>query len=768
MARRPRAAAAKGCTFITSNHGILKSTSASADFTQAGLPRCLDLVLSLTNSSPTLLAVNAGRAYRGVWCQYDAANNLIQGAPSSRAVLYNTAAGTRDGQVVTQIPPEITTSHFFQLYGTSLVTATSTDPGDEMRLIQEYYPTSTDITNGIITLADICPDALRGTDLETNESQEGQASQNDRPPLGRDLVWFNNKLLVANYTDPHRMTLQMVGTSGMTTQTITLGGVVYTAGTAESTSTGTFQVFKAGGGGYTDKGTQALNVEYTSKSFCYIVNKYAATTGVWAYYESGTDDAPGRILIEERGVGGSAFTIICSAAAMGSSFSPIIPTSGSTYTSTADRRVNQIRASEDGQPEHMPRARNIIVGGEDEEIQRMLVLKSTLIVIKDRSIWSLTEGEPGEAPTFIDNTAAIMGRDSAAVLNGAVFMLSDQGFVSITQNGIQIVGRPIEDKVLAGLEKVNAPDHDKFVGVGYERQRYYMCTAYDAAAGELTCYRFSPISANGNGAWTRRRLNAHAFAINGSRLYYALNNAYGHVLRENKSRRDGNTWYKDYSEEAPTFTISSIDTTANTATGTLSSYVNWDSYLGTDPGYGWKLYDGSNQYLVLSATGTSPDYVLTLNSTTSLTAGAKTLYRPVTWKVEYAPIAGNPLELKTFGPDIVIKAETSNAYAVDVSVANQQDTKTDPTADNWDAAPSAQRVYVGAADGTEPSSTSNDFSATPSAFNQFNEIRTAVDPTRAVGQQLSVRIAGAVAHGFVAIKSLLVEMLGSESTKVRQ
>ena len=35
--------------------------------------------------------------------------------------------------------------------------------------------------------------------------------------------------------------------------TITISGVVYTAGTAENTATGTFQVFKSGGGGFTDQ-----------------------------------------------------------------------------------------------------------------------------------------------------------------------------------------------------------------------------------------------------------------------------------------------------------------------------------------------------------------------------------------------------------------------------------------------------------------------------------------------------------------------------------
>ena len=787
MARRIRTAAARGNVYLTSSKGIVKSTSASADMTGAGMPRCLDLVLSLSSAGTPVLLTDVGtaptagseqaRGYRGVWCLRDANNNLIQGAPSARFFIVNTAAATRDVSILVPIPPEITTSHFFQLYATDVIDFGDTiDVGDEQRLVMEYFPTSTDITAGTLTVVDIVPNAFRGADLYTNETQDGQAAQNDRPPLARDLVWFNNKLVVSNTTDLHRVVLQMVGVTIAAADTITIGGVVFTAATAETITSGTFQVFKPGGGGFTDKGTQSLNVEYTAKSLTNVINRYAAVTGFWAFYESGTDDAPGRILIEERQVGGSAIVVTCSATAVGANFSPILPTSGSTYTSVADRRVNQLRVSKVGEPEHMPVINNIIVGGEDEEIQRILAINGSLIVIKDRSIWRLTEAEVGEAPILIDNTCGISGRDSAAVLNNAVFMLSDQGFVRVTENGIQIIGRPIEDKVIAGLEEIGAPDHDRFVGVGVERERFYMCTAYDAEDNEITCYRYSPISNQGQGAWTRRRLHANAFAVNGNRLHYALRNAYGHVLRQRKSRRAGDPWHRDYVEEGGTFVISSIDSTAKTITGTFTASVNFDGYESSNIAYGWKFYKSTSQYLVLSMA--SANTVLTLNNVTGLSVSdSLTLYRPISWTVEYAPItAGTPLELKQFD-EVVLKAETCNAYALDLSYAGATDLRSDIANDNYDnpsneplSTAAADRVYVKrpAASG-EPSEVTNDFEgALPLYVSPANIIRTTVHPERAIGTQLAIRVAGGVAEGFIAIKALVVSVLPKQSTKVRQ
>jgi hypothetical protein len=782
--------------YVTSSRGVLKSTSASADFSLAGMPRCLDLVLTLSSAGTPVLLTDTGaaptagadqaRAYRGVWCQRDANNNLVQGAPSSRAYIANTAAATRDVSVAVSLPPEITTNHFFQLYASAIVdNGTVVDPGDELRLVNEYFPTTSDIAAGSLTIVDIVPDAFRKDDLYTNATQLGIARQFDRPPLARDLAWFNNKLICSNFTDPQRMDLLMLGTSAMVTQTITLAGVVYTAGTAEATSTGTFQVFKSGGGGYTDKGTQALNVDFTARSLCNVINKYAANTTVYAYYVSAGSDVPGKIQIEERGIGGSAFTITASTSAMGNSFSPVIPTSGTTYTSVAERRVNFLRVSEENQPEHMSRARNIIVGGADEEIQRIIPLKTSLLIIKDHSLWRLSFADVGEAPVLLDNTVGIRGRDTAATLNNACYFLSDQGFVCATENGIQIVGRPIEDRIIAGLRTKSADyAHQYFVGQGVERERYYICSVYDVSSGLRTCYRYSPISNAGRGAWTKRKLNVYGFAVTDSRLYYILYSNAGNILRQRASRLDGTPWYRDFCEETSTATITAINSTALTMTVTISAYVDYAdaatgvAYNAIGPSFGAKLYKssattvGSAQCVV---TGASTDngalsYTFPVNSVTGFAVNdVVTIFRAIPWKVEYAPIlGGNPLVLKTFC-EVLAKAETASAFAVDVSFANQVDTKSDPASDEWVANPTAQRVYIPAATGVAPSSTANDFPATSAvSFNPNNEIRTLVDPARAQGEHLAVRLAGGVAEGFAAIKAIVVSVASSGSTRGRQ
>lgn len=779
MTRRIRAAALNGNTYFTSGRGIIKSTAAAADFTLAGMPRCLDLTLALSSSGTPVLLTDAGtyptagsdqaRGYRGVWCIRDDNNNLVQGVPSSRFFIVNTAGATRDVTVVTVLPPEITTSHFFQLYATAIIDGgQSIDVGDEQRLIFEYFPTSTDIANGYITITDIVPNAFRATDLYTNQGQEGQAQQNQRPPLARDICAYRRRMLYANYTEPHRMELQLLGTTGMAAaQTITIGGVVYTAGTSETTSTGTFQVFKTGGGGYTDKGTQALNVEYTAKSIVAVINSYAANTGVYAYYQSGVDDAPGSILIEERGVGGSAFVCICSTSTIGNLFSPALPTSGSTYTSVANTRVNRIRVSKTDEPEACPDGDEIIVGGEDEAIERIIPLRSSVIVIKEHSVWRIVEGAPAEEPVFVDDTVSIAGRDSAAKLNNSVFFLSDQGFVAVGDNGAQIAGRPIERFVIAGLEAIDAPNHDTIVGIGHEQRRLYICSVYDPAAGERTCYMFSPIANKGKGAWTKRRLNANAFAVLNNRLLYALNSDTGNVLSQRASLRDDAPWYRDYCEEASTFTITSIDTTEKTATGTFASGVDYDGYEG-GPAIGWKLYDGTNQYVVVGANGASdPTWILVLNTVSGLTTGAKTIYRPVNWKVEWAPLVGdNPLDTKKFG-DVMVKAETHDLFAVDFSFANQQDTKDTPFDDDWTESPPANRVFVPSANGARASATSNDFGATAGELVPFNEIRALVPPARAMGEHLSVRMSGGTAEGYIGIKAVVAQVESTGSTKGR-
>jgi hypothetical protein len=741
-----------GNALFTSRHGVLKVASDTGSIMPAGMPRGLDMSFAMggAGTGTIFTAANQYRAYRHTWALKDANNNLIVGAPSGR-VLAVSAAINENATLTIRVPPQITTSHVYQVFASAIGT---TDPGDELIQIYEGNPTSAQITAGTIAYEDKIADAFRnvGVPLYTNTSQEGSAAANNPPPLARDVCEFRNHALYANYTEPHRMTMQLVDAASLTngTSTLTIAGVVYTSNAAEVITTGTFQEFTSG--------TAAANVENTAKSLVRVINGYAANTTVYASYASTPDTTPGKILIEERGFGGSAFTAVANSSATGNCFVPPIPTD-SSYTSIAERRRNRIRVSKQYQSEHAPIARDILVGAEYDEIQRIVPLQDMVIVIKDRTIWRITGTvfEDFQA-SILDDTCSIAGRDSAVKLNNTVFALSNQGFIAVNGNGVQIVGRPEEHRVLAGLADKSAPDHDTFVGVGVEVQRLYLCRAYDAAADKNVTYAYNAITRQ----WSRWLIDPQCFAVVNDRILYGLNNALGHVLLERASRRDGDPQYRDMCDESATFEITSIS--GSTATGTFTAGVDYTgAAYSSSIGYGWKLYDGSNQYLVLSEAGG----VLTLNTTTGLTTGTKTVYRPIPMTIEWNPFtAGNPGELKQFG-DITIRCETQNAYKASLSYANEYDRKTDPVSTTWVSQPTAIDAYI-SDDQTKASATSNDFDATAGNVNPNNVIVSKVAKDRSVGYQVQPKIYHSVAEARMAVKALVIDARPMNTTKGHQ
>lgn len=762
MSRRIRSFEMNACSFFTSNSGIIKSESLSAILSQAGMPRFLDPAIAEA-VGVVFTGANQVRAFRLVWGRRDANNNLILGDRSAR-VLLESSAGSKSASLSWPIPPEITTSHFFQVYATA-ISAASADPGDIMVQIFERSPTSSEITTGSITWLDIIPDAFRnlGVPLYTNTDYEGSAAGNAQPPLARDVCEFRGHAFYANYTDKQTMNMTLVDAASLVTGTssVTIGGVTFPCDTAEAVATGTWKKFTTG--------SAAVNVENTAKSLCKMINQYAASTQFYAYYASSPTTAPGKIILQERGIGGTAFVAIANNSTCGNCFVPPLPTSGSTYTSVADRRKNRIRVSKFQQPEHVPLVRELVVGAENDEIQRIIPLRDSAIVIKDRSVWRITGSAFDDfvsAP--LDDTTSCAGRDSYAKLNNCVFGLSNQGFVAITDNGVQIVGRPEEHRVLAGLSAKNAPDHDTFVGVGDEVKRLYVCRAYDAAGSANITFVYNAITRQ----WSRWLIDPNCLAVASDRILYGLDNTLGHVLLERDSRRDGDPHYRDHADDSATFTVTSSDFANNQATGTLSGGVDYSgSAYGAGLGYGWILYDGSNRFLILDAVALGGgEYLLTLtNVGEPLATGAKTIYRPIPMDIEWNPLAaGNPGELKQWG-GIIVRAETQNAYKVSFEFNNEADHKLDPVATAWPGSSEVQDAYVPAPDATgEVGATNNDLvSGILGRVLPSNTIRAWPFKERSVGQQLTIRLSHCVAEGRLLIKALIVQARALASNQVR-
>lgn len=116
------------------------------------------------------------------------------------------------------IPEGVTTNYFYQVYRSSIASATGVvslvdiTPNDELQLVYEAYPTQAEITAGEVAVFDITPDEFRGANLYTNASTgEGILQANDLPPFALDINRFKNVVFYANTRTRHRKTISLLG-----------------------------------------------------------------------------------------------------------------------------------------------------------------------------------------------------------------------------------------------------------------------------------------------------------------------------------------------------------------------------------------------------------------------------------------------------------------------------------------------------------------------------------------------------------------------------
>lgn len=233
--------------YFTTNDGIKKiSAKTAADFTtatdfitDAGGVKALDVTGQLNVTSGGFLPPNSKVAYRVVWGITDRNDNLILGTPSSRLVISNFSDVSANVDLEFVIPQEITSSYFYQIYRTAVFTASGSlnlddiDPGDDMQLVIEDFPTNAQLTADLVTLTDITPEDFRqgGTYLYTNpNSGEGINQSNEPPPLAKDLTLYQSTMFYANTTTRARKTISLLGLSGMIsgTSSITISDGVNT------------------------------------------------------------------------------------------------------------------------------------------------------------------------------------------------------------------------------------------------------------------------------------------------------------------------------------------------------------------------------------------------------------------------------------------------------------------------------------------------------------------------------------------------------------
>ena len=468
--------------YIATDEGILKLDSIGLNkFVRAGISKAFKPYGVLKDDG---VAINIDRkvAYRVVWGYKDFNNNLILSAPSQRFVISNTKIDendieSRDVELKIKIPNEITTNHFLQIYRSDESANASSEPNDECGMVYETNPSSEDIDTGVMTVRDVAPPALRGATLYTSPSQEGLLQANESPPMAKDLAFHKNTLFFANTKAKQRYFFSLLAVGG--TRGIQKDDRIVITRDQAHLDIVIDPVFQ------TKDISAAQSIAATAMNLVDQVNEISAEIGVDAYYISGPRDLPGKILLEERYNGGTSFKIESNNE---TAFYPVLKDfDGITEStikfrnfSTTDRFKNALYFSKYQNPEAVPLGNYFLVGNSDSEILRILPLRDSLFILKTEGIFRLSgDSAANYSVELFDNSTKILAPKTAVALNNRVYMLSDQGIVSVSDTGVQVISRAIEHDILETCGKNTDLVREKSFALSYETERKYIIFMFE-------------------------------------------------------------------------------------------------------------------------------------------------------------------------------------------------------------------------------------------------------------------------------------------------
>jgi hypothetical protein len=444
-ATSPRSAAMNQNLYLTSSTGVKKLDDTASTIYASGLPKGLHMNLALKGGTGTAVANGDFVAYRYVIARKDANGNVVRGGVSGRAVKENNGGSSKDITVTGYLPSGLDNTHYIELYRTA---GSSAEPDDNMQLAYEYPLTNTDITNGYFAIDDIVPDVLLGAALYTSPSQQGIINDNAKPPLARDLAEYRNYLFFADVESVYRFAFTLIATSGV--GLVVDDDVVISDGVTTETYTAKATENVASNQFYVDTATSSpsIRIDNTIRSLVNVINRRSSL--VYAYLLStGGTDLPGKVLLESRSLGSVAFTVTC--ADRPAAFSPQLTSpAGTNQTATNDTYKNGLMFSKPSQPEHVPTKNIFFVGSSDDRIKRIVGLKDSLLIFKEKDgVYRLSGiDENSFSVSLLDSTAKLVSPESVVSLNGLVYGLFESGVCQVSDSSVTIISQPVKDKLL--------------------------------------------------------------------------------------------------------------------------------------------------------------------------------------------------------------------------------------------------------------------------------------------------------------------------------
>lgn len=622
--------------YITTSNGIKKLESINSEFEDAGMVRSLDGAGTVSGSTGWFTNLTAV-CYRMVWLREDANKNLIVGAPSSRLVLGNNSGSDAEVVLSFTIPSNVTVDDNYQIYRSNLTENLTDEPSDELQLVLEGKPDAGEITAKEFTVVDDVADTLRGATLYTSPSQEGIANANESPPFAKDMGVYKNHIFYANTKTKQRLFSTMIGVSGGgfdIGDTFTVDGVTYTGALVEDVASDEFYV--------SDSVSPSLAIEDTVLSLVRVINQSASNTGIYAYYLSGFDEIPGKLMFERRNLEDGSFTAISSA---GASFSPELPSSGANGDNTSDNEIkgNRIYISKFQQPESVPLLQYLDVGAANDPIKRIVPLRDSIFIFKDDGVYKLTgESVNNFRVSLFDNNIKLLAPESAVTFNNTVFCMTLQGVVSVSESGVAVVSRAIEEQLLKLIQYDNF--NNTTFGVTYESERKYIlfCVASNTQSYPTQAYVYNSFT----NAWTRWVITATCGLVSSGddKLFYGgkldgFTSAWVH--KERKSFTED-----DYVDDDWGILIQAVNSSTEVEVNRVDDCVIGYWIRQIDAATGEKTLaqitdiDEDNRLLTLSPAK---------DTWSNDPVNSSTVYKPINCRVKYvANTAGNPGMVKHF------------------------------------------------------------------------------------------------------------------------
>lgn len=272
---------------MTSGAGIRALPSATGSVRTAGIPAPTLRAEIVIGTASSFLAANSAQAYRVTIVYTDEHGVTYESAPSPRAVVYNQSSASCTVKLTFRVPSLDVSSYLVRIYKSAALDITSSlnEPSDEMTLHAELSETTSPLTDYYQFFTGVLPSGTNyGLALYTNASQQGIGAANLVPPYACDMTVFNGHMFYADVKYPHRQILYLKSSTIMNIdETITIGGVVYTAKHHEDTTNGYFKR-------YTDIGQQTFGTSdvNTSTSVITINGHYLDNGQVVRFSSSGS------------------------------------------------------------------------------------------------------------------------------------------------------------------------------------------------------------------------------------------------------------------------------------------------------------------------------------------------------------------------------------------------------------------------------------------------------------------------------------------------